>query len=121
MTYALLFQGKVDDAVAVARRAVETHGPVNAPTQALAVSYAVAGRRPEAMQLLKGSADAGYRSPLALGLVHAAFAEIDDAFVHVERAVDEHDPLLNYLAVHPVFDALREDPRYPGLLRRMNL
>jgi len=28
--------------------------------------------------------------------------------------------MLWYLTVHPMFDTLREDPRYPDLLLRMN-
>ena len=46
---------------------------------------------------------------------------MDAAFECVQRAIDERDPLLMYLQVHPVFDTLRADPRYPELLRRMNL
>ena len=69
-----------------------------------------------------GEAGGGlYQSPLTRGLVHAAFSEMDEAFPHVEQAIDQRDPLLWYLAVHPMFDSLRDDPRYPGLLRRMNL
>jgi hypothetical protein len=29
--------------------------------------------------------------------------------------------MMLYLKVHPLFDALRADRRYPGLLRRVNL
>jgi TolB-like protein/Tfp pilus assembly protein PilF len=121
--YALLFQDKFDEAIAVGKRAVETHGPVNAPRQALALSHALAGQREEAFQLVNETAEpgAGYRSPLALGLVHAAFSEMDEAFADVERSLDELDPLLTYLAVHPMFDNLRADPRYVNLLARMNL
>ena len=123
LIYALLFQGKFEEAIAVGRRAIETHGPANAPGQALALSYALAGQRDAGLQLVSEATEpvAGYKSPLALGLVHAALSEMDDAFACVERSLEERDPLLMYLAVHPMFDALRADPRYPSLLRRMNL
>jgi Tfp pilus assembly protein PilF len=123
LTYALLFDGKLEEAIAVAERAIETHGPVNAPRQALALSYAMAGRRDEAFELVSEAAGpgAGYRSPLALGLVHAAFDEMDAAFACVEQSFEERDPLFMYLAVHPMFDALRDDPRYPELLQRLKL
>jgi tetratricopeptide (TPR) repeat protein len=121
--YALLFQDKFDEAIAIGNRALETHGPVNAPRQALALSYALAGRRNEAFELVSETAEpgTGYRSPLARGLVHAAFSEMDEAFDCVERSLDELDPLSAYLAVHPMFDNLRADPRYSRLLERMNL
>ena len=123
LTYALLFDERFEEAIAVGERAIETHGPVNAPLQALALSHALAGRRDTALQLVNETAapGAGYRSPLALGLVHAAFSEMDEAFACVERSFEERDPLFMYLAVHPMFDTLRDDPRYPDLLKRMNL
>ena len=123
LNYALLFDGRFEEAIAVGERAIETHGPVNAPLQALALSYALAGRRDEAFELVNEPAGpaAAYRSPLALGLVHAAFSEMDEAFACVERSFEERDPLLIYLAVHPMFDGLRDDPRYSELLERMNL
>jgi hypothetical protein len=46
---------------------------------------------------------------------------MDEAFDCVEQSLEERDPLLVYLAVHPMFDNLRADPRYPSLLERMNL
>jgi TolB-like protein/serine/threonine protein kinase/Tfp pilus assembly protein PilF len=123
LTYALLFGERFEEAIAVGKRAIETHGPVNAPLQALALSHALAGQRDTALQLVNETAapGAGYRSPLALGLVHAAFSEMDEAFACVERSFEERDPLFMYLAVHPMFDTLRDDPRYPDLLKRMNL
>ena len=123
LIYALLFQGKFDEAIAIGERAVETHGPVNAPRQALALSYAMAGRRDEAFELVSETAEpgTGYRSPLARGLVHAAFPEMDQAFAYVERSLEEMEPLFAYLAVHPMFDNLRDDPRFPDLLQRLNL
>jgi hypothetical protein len=39
----------------------------------------------------------------------------------LEKAVDERDSLICLLGVHPVFDPLRSHPRFPALLRKMNL
>jgi len=124
LIYALTFQQKFAEAQAIGRRAIETHGYGKAPLHALAVSLSVAGEREGAWQLLDDAGNAGgrlYQSPLTRGLVHAASSEMDEAFRHVEQAIDQRDPLLWYLAVHPMFDSLRDDPLYPGLLRRMNL
>jgi TolB-like protein/Flp pilus assembly protein TadD len=123
LIYALLFQDKFEEAIAVGKRAIETHGPVNAPRQALALSHALAGQRDAAMRLVSEGAEAaaGYRSPLALGLVHAAFSEMDEAFECVEQSLEERDLLLVYLNVHPMFDKLRGDPRFPALVERVGL
>ena len=88
------------------------------------MALALAGEGDDARRLLDDDAEPGggvYRSPLARGLVHAASSEMDAAFECIHRAIDERDPLLMYLQVHPMFEALRTDPRYPELLQRMNL
>ncbi len=124
LIYALTFQGKFAEAHAIGRKAVDAGGGANATVHALAVSLACAGKRDDVMRLLshEGGADGGpYQSPLTRGLVHAAFSEMDAAFEHVHRAFDERDPLLMYLAVHPIFDALRPDRRYSKLLGQMHL
>jgi TolB-like protein/Tfp pilus assembly protein PilF len=123
LIYALLFQDKFEEAIAVGKRAIETHGPVNAPRQALALSHALAGQRDAAMRLVSEGAEAagGYRSPLALGLVHAAFSEMDEAFDCVEQSLEGRDLLLVYLNVHPMFDPLRGDSRFPSLVERVGL
>jgi TolB-like protein/Tfp pilus assembly protein PilF len=124
LIYALTFQDKFEEAEAIGRRAIESHGYGKAPLHALAVSLAVAGKRDEVRQILDNAsqADGGlYQSPLTRGLVHASFSEMDEAFPQVEQAIDQRDPLLWYLWVHPMFDCLRADSRFPLLLERMEL
>ena len=124
LIYALTFQERFEEAVAMGRKAIADNGLVKAPLNALVLALALAGDRDEAWQLLDAAGEAGraaYRSPLTQGLVHAVCSEMDPAIACVQRAVDERDPLLWYLRVHPMFDVLRADPRYPELLRRMNL
>jgi tetratricopeptide (TPR) repeat protein len=124
LMYALTFQGRFAEAVTMGRKAIADNGFVKAPLNALALALALAGERDEAWRLLDAAGEtgrAGYQSPLTRGLVHAVCSEMDDAIACVQRAVDERDPLLWYLGVHPMFDALRGDPRYLDLLRRVNL
>ncbi len=125
-TYALLFQGKFEEAVAVGKRAIETHGPVNAPRQALALSYALAGQRDEAMLrswgstsaessgwltgVLSPSASCTPRSPKWMRRLRAS-----------SRASRNGIRCSSTWRVHPMFDTLRDDPRYSELLERMNL
>ena len=124
LMYTLTFQGRFAEAVTMGRKAIADNGFVKAPLNALALALALAGERDEAWRLLDAAGEtgsAGYQSPLTRGLVHAVCSEMDDAIACVKRAVDERDPLLWYLGVHPMFDALRADPRYPELLRSVNL
>ena len=124
LMYALTFQQRFQEAIDIGRRAIEVHGPTNAPLHALALALALSGEPDEARQLIEEAAERGsgrYQSPLTRALVHAACSEMEAAYEWVRRAADERDPLLMYLEVHPMFDGLRSDARYPDLARRMNL
>ena len=51
---------------------------------------------------------------------HAALGEHDEAMEELERSFDDRDGDLIFLAVDPAYDPLRGDPRFQGLIRRMN-
>ena len=55
-------------------------------------------------------------------MVHYALAgDLDAAFEHLQRAIEARDPALVHLAVSPVWDSLRADPRFNQCLARMKL
>ena len=58
---------------------------------------------------------------IKVAVPYARLGENDSAFVWLERACDEHDPLVLRLKVEPHWDGLRGDPRYVALLRRLGL
>jgi len=58
---------------------------------------------------------------MQLALFYGVLGELDAAFPHLSRAIDEHDPSLVYLAVGPQWDCLRRDPRFDACLNRMGL
>jgi hypothetical protein len=47
--------------------------------------------------------------------------EKDKAFDWLEKAYEEHDSGLVSIAVEPMFDPVRRDPRFRDILRRMKL
>jgi hypothetical protein len=51
--------------------------------------------------------------------VYAGLGEIDRAFEYLEKAFEERSSYMAYLKVTPFVDALRGDPRFGDLLRRM--
>jgi len=54
--------------------------------------------------------------------VRAGLDEVDEAFACLDRAVREHDSWITFsLAVLPVLDRLRPDPRFGDLVRRIGL
>jgi DNA-binding winged helix-turn-helix (wHTH) protein/TolB-like protein/tetratricopeptide (TPR) repeat protein len=62
-----------------------------------------------------------YVPPSHLAKIHAALGENDQAFAWLNKARDEHDVWLIWLASEPMWDSLRSDPRFGDLLRRLGL
>jgi serine/threonine-protein kinase len=62
-----------------------------------------------------------YVPPIALAWIHIASAELDRAFDYLEEAAQARDCLLCYLGVGPVYDSLRQHPRYLPLMQQIGL
>jgi TolB-like protein/Tfp pilus assembly protein PilF/predicted Ser/Thr protein kinase len=45
----------------------------------------------------------------------------DRAMDWLERAVETRDPMLPYINAHPLFDAVRRDPRFQALIKKLGL
>lgn len=87
----------------------------------LAHAYAALGRKQEARALLAQmleAENARYVSPYKIAVLHAALGEHDAAMNRLEKAYQIHDDRLALLAVDPLLDSLRSDPRFERL--RMN-
>jgi len=62
-----------------------------------------------------------YVSPVALAMIQLGLGEVDAAFDLLEQAYQDRRGWLAYLRVEPMFDSLRSDSRFGGLLQRMRL
>jgi len=116
----LLGLKRAEDAVAAfenARRGLSSD--FVAPS--LAHAYAALGRVPEARALLEQvSASVGtrYVSPYKLAVLHAAVGEHEPALDLLEQALRIHDDRLVLLAVDPLLDSLRAEPRFAKVFAR---
>ena len=61
------------------------------------------------------------RSSFFIAAAEARLGEKDKAFEWLERAFEERAGLLIYLKIHPMFDELREDPRFEVLVSRIGI
>jgi adenylate cyclase len=52
---------------------------------------------------------------------HAYRGEIDEAFNWLDRAYEQHDPLISWIMQDPLLQNLHRDPRYSALLEKLNL
>ncbi len=61
-----------------------------------------------------------YVSPDVFAIMYAHLGEKDEAFEQLEKSFEEGEDMSD-LKVGPMWDPLRDDPRFQDLLRRMNL
>jgi TolB-like protein/Tfp pilus assembly protein PilF len=62
-----------------------------------------------------------YVSSYSIAEAYVRMGEKEKAFDWLEKAYEEHDSGLVSLAVEPMFDRARSDPRYRDIVRRMKL
>ena len=58
---------------------------------------------------------------MQLALMCGETGDLDSAFLHLDRALDGHDPSLVHLSIAPQWDSLRVDPRFGQRLARIGL
>jgi len=90
----------------------------------LAYAYAAAGRRDEALKILDEQqrlAKQRYVSPYNFAIIYTGLGDKDRAFEWLTKCVEQRILIIFHLKSRPLFDALRSDPRYADLLRKMNL
>jgi serine/threonine protein kinase/tetratricopeptide (TPR) repeat protein len=62
-----------------------------------------------------------YVQPIFEARIYAGFVQPDQAFAALERAFEERSPDLTFLRVDPVWDTIRNDPRFADLVRRVGI
>ncbi len=63
----------------------------------------------------------GYSLPYGRAMVYAHLGQADEALANLERAYQDRETQMTELAVEPNFDALRVNPRFVELERRIGL
>jgi TolB-like protein/Tfp pilus assembly protein PilF len=122
--FALIANHHPQEAVPVLEKGVSTSNRSPAIVGLLVHAYAQAGRRADALRLLeelKRRKQTGYVPAAAFVKAYLGLGEYDQAFFWLEEAYKEQSNLLQFLKVHPIFDPVRDDPRFKDLVRRVGL
>jgi serine/threonine-protein kinase len=96
-------------------------------TQAISlIGYvlALSGERERARRVLeelRSLSRQDYLPPYYFAVVHHGLGEREDALAWLEKAFEERDIWLTFIAVDRKWDSLRGDPRFVSLLERMKL
>ena len=120
--YAL--KGMYDEAITSGEKMLKISPPVVGYISILRWLYAIAGKKDKAYEFLtelEQRSKKGYVSSFWVAAIYMGLREIDKAFEWFEKAVEERDSNMIYFTVPPIFDALRSDPRYKQLLKKMGL
>jgi TolB-like protein/DNA-binding winged helix-turn-helix (wHTH) protein/Tfp pilus assembly protein PilF len=122
--FVLIANGKPDEAIPVLEKVVLTSSRSPGSIEVLALAYARAGRRPEALRLvdeLKRRRQTSFVPAGAFINPYLGLGDYEEALAGCERAYREKSNILQFLKVHPVFDPVRDDPRFKDLLHRVGL
>jgi eukaryotic-like serine/threonine-protein kinase len=86
--------------------------------------YAVAGRRADALQLVKEFKELSshaYVDPYNIAVIYAGLGDKDEVFQWLEKGYEQRSSGMPYLTTDPFWYGIRSDPRYADLRRRMGL
>jgi serine/threonine-protein kinase len=124
MGRALLVSGRVEPAVEALQRSVElSHGDPSYRA-VYAASLAAAGRGDEARAAageVLAVPSGGYVPYCELASAYLYLGDDARALELFERGFEERDPAVKHLKVEPLYDSIREHPRFRELLRRAGL
>jgi tetratricopeptide (TPR) repeat protein len=118
-----LQKGRYEEAVAEARKVEELSEGDRNYLWTVWYIYGRAGKRDEALRVLNELRERSKRERVdasAFAIVYSGLGEKDQAFAWLEKAYQQREWPFPALQVTPVFDPLRDDPRFQELLRRMN-
>lgn len=120
----LALQGESVEAERVFREALTLPGSGAYSTAMLGWLLGRLGRRDEAEQLLRElerDRAQGYISPVAFAILHIGLGNLQEGLDWAERAYDERRGWVVYVNVNPIFDPLRQEPRFAELVKKMRL
>lgn len=119
-----LARGAHAQALEAYERLLARLGPTPQTLSRLAAAHAAAGDRDRARELLTellAQRERRYVSPAIIAVVYIRLGELDEGFAWLDRAVEDRNRDLIFLAVDHGYDAVREDPRFRKLARTVGL
>jgi hypothetical protein len=119
---ALVFQGRT---VLGLRECQKVYEEIQEPLiiGAMAAMLGLCRRRKQARELLSDLqylARSTYVPPYALALAYLGACD-DRVFEWLDRGIDARDPMATHLPSMPLYDGIRDDPRFRALLTKMHL
>jgi TolB-like protein/DNA-binding winged helix-turn-helix (wHTH) protein/Tfp pilus assembly protein PilF len=122
--WAYVYQGKYDQGMEEIRKSIALYGEDPSFSPEIAFIYGMTGRKGEAQKILDRLLSTSKTVPIAahhFALIYVGMGKKDEAFAWLEKAYEQHSPMMAWLEVDQRFDSLREEPRFQDLMRRVGL
>ncbi|MGB7297527.1 MAG: protein kinase [Candidatus Aminicenantales bacterium] len=122
--FAHLDKKNFSEAIDEMKKGRELSGDALMMVTGLGEVYATAGKLEEAkgiLEELEARSKQQYISPFALAHIYVAMGDLDKAFELADKAYEGRDENLISIKIHPTWVAVRSDPRYHALLKKMGL
>jgi TolB-like protein/Tfp pilus assembly protein PilF len=122
--FALIVNHQTDQAIPELEKTVAMMNRSPGSLDMLATAYAHAGRPQDALTLineLKQRRQRGYVPAGAFINTYLALGDYDQAFFWCDEAYKEQSAILQWIKVNPLFDPVRNDPRFVDLVHRVGL
>ncbi len=90
----------------------------------LGYAYAISGDRPKAEQMLREleeMAKRQYVSSTALAMVYLGLGEKEKALDWLDKSYQDQESACWYLTVEPIYDSVRNEPRFQAILKKIGL
>ncbi|MEJ2236952.1 MAG: tetratricopeptide repeat protein, partial [Gemmatimonadales bacterium] len=116
----------VDQAIEHIEGTISSGADYPDPQAGLACAKAAAGDVTEAETILGKlleikASDDRYVSSRAIAMVYSRIGDERTALDWLERAFREHDAWMSFIAVDPLWDGIRQEPRFRSLVDEMGL
>jgi tetratricopeptide (TPR) repeat protein len=116
-------KGMYEEALEIWKRSFAAKGDQEA-AEALARGYeegGYSGALSSVAEMMIERSHTTYVTPWQIGTMYTRAGKKDEAIEWLEKAFEDRDGNLPYLSVDPIFDYLRDEPRFQDMIRKMNL
>ncbi len=116
--------GQFAEAVTLSEKALQDDPNNQQMLMVAGYAYGRSGKRADAERVIERFREISktqYVIPSFVAVVFGGMGEKDKAFAELEKSIEQRDSWFRWAKVEPLFDPLRDDPRFAELLKEMGL
>ena len=122
--WAYVYTHEFDKGIERSRTTLHSRAAIRNCRRTLHTSMALIGKKAEARRILRRVLDLARTYQVSPGLIAMMYIGLNDgeqALTWLEKAYQQHSPMMAWLKVDPRFDGIRSEPRFQELMRHVGL